>query len=39
LKFGSSRQHLEHFTTPAGKRRTLGVGAMAQLTAPLGMGD
>jgi hypothetical protein len=38
LKFGSGREHLEHFATPASKRRALGVGTMAQLTVPLGMG-
>jgi hypothetical protein len=38
LEFCSRRKHLEHLTTSAGERGTLGVGAMAQLTVPLGMG-
>jgi hypothetical protein len=38
LKFGSGCEHLEHFATPARKRRALGVGTMTQLTVPLGMG-
>jgi hypothetical protein len=39
LKFCSSCEHLEHFTTPTGKRRALSVGTMTEITVSLGMGN
>jgi len=39
LELGGGREHLEHLATSTGKFSALGSCTVAQLTAPLGMGD